>query len=99
METPLERMKRKVFKENLWFFILKILKKSPRYSYEVRWIIKERFGFWVGNVTSYKVLYDLHKGGYVTFSIQYNKKLYKITAKGRNQIRKAEAFFKDVVRS
>src|SRR5271154_4165419 len=46
-----ERLKDKVQKENLWFFLLVLLSKKPRYGYELRKLVRDEFGFWSGNVT------------------------------------------------
>ena len=89
----MERMKRKILKENLWFFILKLIKKKPRHGFELREIISKEFGFLVGNVTAYKVLYDLESEGYANVSGNYKKK-YSITKKGTNELVAASKFLK-----
>lgn len=94
MEKPSARLKRKVLVENLWIFVLKLLKGKDYYGFEIRSKIKDRFGFWVGNVTAYKVLYILDKDGYVNSFMKGNKKYYKITAKGRKELASAEKFLK-----
>ena len=94
MERPFERLKRKVLIENLWLFILHLLKGKEYYGFEIRKNIKQKFGFWVGNVTSYKVLYLLEKDGYVTSYMKGNKKYYKITEKGKKELNEATKFLK-----
>lgn len=94
MREPIERLKKKVQKENLWFFILCLLEKQDKYGYELRNLVKEKFGFLTGNVTAYKVLYLLEKGEYVKQISKGNKKYYRVTDSGRRQLRKARLFFK-----
>ncbi len=94
--SPTERMKRKVLKENLWFFILKLIKENPRYGNELRETIEKQFGFLVGNVTSYKVLYDLESQKYVKVEGDYKKK-YSITENGLKELRDTEKFLKDLI--
>jgi len=96
MESPIERMKRKIMKENLWFFILKILEKNEKYGKEIRENVKKEYGFWVGNVTAYKVLYRLDKGGYVDFYDKGRRRYYKITSKGKNEVKDAKKFLKSL---
>ncbi len=96
MREPVERLKKKVQKENLWFFILCILERQDKYGYELRNLLKERFGFLTGNVTAYKVLYLLEKGGYVKQAMKGNKKYYRATSSGIAQLKKARKFFKEM---
>ena len=96
-KTPTDRMKRKVLVENLWFFILKLMKKESRYGNELREIVEKNFGFLVGNVTAYKVLYDLENRGYVKVNGYYKKK-YTITKKGLEELNKTEKFLKDLIK-
>ncbi|MBI4895630.1 MAG: PadR family transcriptional regulator, partial [Candidatus Aenigmarchaeota archaeon] len=95
--SPTERMKRKVLKENLWFFILKLIKEKPRYGNELRKTIEKQFGFLVGNVTAYKVLYDLESQNYVKVEGDYKKK-YTITKLGLDEMKNTEKFLKDLIK-
>ncbi|MBI5332888.1 MAG: PadR family transcriptional regulator [Candidatus Aenigmarchaeota archaeon] len=95
-ETPTERMRRKILTENLWFFILKLIKKKPRYGFELREIVSKEFGFLVGNVTAYKVLYDLEEEGYASVSGNYKKK-YSITKKGLAEMEKTVKFLRTLI--
>lgn len=95
MKEPIERLKEKVRKENLWLFILQLLMDGRKYGSEIREEIKEKFGFWIGNVTAYKVLYLLKDDGYVEMEKEGRKKYYKITERGKEQLEEARDFFKD----
>ena len=96
MQKPVERLKKKVQKENLWFFILSLLEKKKLYGREIRELIKKEFGFFSGNVTAYKVLYIMKRGGYVTRFIKDGRKYYKITPKGKKQLKDARKFLKEI---
>jgi len=99
VREPIERLKEKVLKENLWIFIFKILKETDEYAYEIRKKIKKEFGFLAGNVTSYKILYLLEKDGYVKSYAKGRRNYYKLTEKGLKQLKKAKAFLKKIHKS
>lgn len=100
MRPPFERFKKSVTKDNLWIYILTLLKGREMYPYEIRKKIEERFGFKPGNVTAYIVFHKLRSGGYIEAS--KTKKLrgpertyYKITEKGREELKKAIKFYEE----
>lgn len=97
MERPLERLKRKVEVENLWLFILKLLSERERCGKEIREEVRKRFGFWIGNVTAYKVLYLLERGRYITSKKMGKKRVYGLTTKGRKEIEEALDYFRSLL--
>lgn len=99
VREPIERLREKVLKENLWLFILRLLRDGEVYAYELRKRIQEEFGFLAGKVTSYKVLYLLEKGGYVEAHKEGRRIYYKATSKGLTQLDKAEKFLQEVSQS
>lgn len=99
VREPIERLKEKVLKENLWVFIFKLLKEKDEYAYELRKRIKKEFGFLAGNVTGYKVLYLLERDRYVKSYVKGRRKYYKLTKKGLKQLKKAKSFLKKVYTS
>lgn len=92
-----DRLKEKVQKENLWFFILLLLSTNDRYGYELRGLLKTRFGFWSGNVTAYRVLYNLEKYGLVKSEAQERRRYYKITEAGRREVIAARNFLQNII--
>ena len=92
-----ERLKAKVQKENLWFFILVLLSKEERYGFELRRLINEQFGFWSGNVTAYRVLYDLERSRLVKAELKDRRRYYTITDLGRSELKEARAFIQDLL--
>jgi len=99
VKEPVERLKEKVLKENLWIFLFKLLAEKDEYAYELRKKINQEFGFWTGRVTSYRVLYLLEKDGYVEFYMKGRRKYYKLTDKGAKQLTKAKTFLEKVFSS
>lgn len=93
---PLERLKRKLVTENLWIVILKMLEKRELYGYQIRERIRKDMGFWIGNVTAYKVLYDLERGGYVKSEESAYRKHYSLTHRGRKELADARRFLRDL---
>ncbi len=91
------RLKDKVQKENLWFFILALLSTDERYGFELRRQINEEFGFWSGNVTAYRVLYDLEKAKLVTAELRDRRRYYRITEKGRKELMGARSFLRSLL--
>jgi PadR family transcriptional regulator, regulatory protein PadR len=92
-----ERLKDKIQKENLWFFLLVLLAKKPRYGYELRKLVRDEFGFWSGNVTAYRVLYNLENGGLVRSVAGDRRKYYTITDKGRKEVGLAREFIAEIL--
>ncbi|MCX8170024.1 MAG: PadR family transcriptional regulator [Candidatus Methanomethyliaceae archaeon] len=80
----LRRLQNKITKENLWIYILNLLKDGPLYAYEVREKIREKFGFEPATITVYMVLYKLEREGLV-IKEKLNegpRKYYSLTEKG-----------------
>ncbi|MBS7614369.1 PadR family transcriptional regulator [Candidatus Bathyarchaeota archaeon] len=96
VKEPVERLKEKVLKENLWIFLFKVLAKNDEYAYELRKKINQEFGFWTGRVTGYRVLYLLEKNGYVDSYFKGRRKYYRLSAKGNEQLQKAKVFLKKI---
>ncbi len=92
-----DRLRDKVQKENLWFFILVLLSQEERYGFELRRLIKERFGFWSGNVTAYRVLYDLERAKLVRAEVKERRKYYAITEGGRRELEAARSFIEGLL--
>ncbi len=95
----LTRLKRKTTTECLWPYILSLTKEEPVYAYEMRGMIKKRFGFQVGQVTAYMVLYKLEMDGLVKTEWREvnnrQRKYYKITAKGVKALDNAVEYLKE----
>lgn len=105
MKLPIQRLIRKLTVENLWIYVLSLLKDGPKYGYEIREEIQRRFGFKPGQVTSYMVLYMLEQDGYIESAgtmrslMGPKRKYYKITEKGVTLLREAESFLSRIYKS
>ncbi len=104
MVTPSERFEKSITKDNLWIYILTLLKRGEMYPYEIRKSINEEFGFLPGNVTAYIVLKKLKAGGYVRVKKKDQGKgpertYYCITGKGKDEITKASRFYRDKLKT
>ncbi len=97
MERPLDRLKRKVEVENLWLFILKLLSEKKRCGKEIREEVTQRFGFWIGNVTAYKVLYLLERSKYITSKKLGKRRMYELTAKGKRELEEALSYLRSIL--
>ncbi|MDG6909498.1 MAG: helix-turn-helix transcriptional regulator [Nitrososphaerota archaeon] len=93
-----DRLREKVQKENLWFFILILLSQEERYGFELRRLINERFGFWSGTVTAYRVLYDLERARLVKAEMKDRRKYYRITEEGRAELDGARSFLRGLLK-
>ena len=92
---PLKKLVRNNTFECLWPYVLRILKDKPSHAYVLRKEIERRFGFRPGNVTAYFVLYSLSKKGYVEKKRVGRKKVYSITPKGKELLKKAVGFYSE----
>ncbi len=91
---PIERLKLKIESENLWLFVLSVLKGGRMNARDLRGLIRKRFGFVYGNVTAYKVLYLLESGKYVKSERAGKFVYYGITRKGGAELKEAKKLFK-----
>lgn len=95
---PFERLKKLNTKENLWLYILLLLKEKPRYGWEIPKIIEEKFHFRPGRITPYRVFYRLEKDGFVKSEFEERKRIYKITKKGLLELEKAKNFYREILK-
>jgi PadR family transcriptional regulator PadR len=86
-------------RENLWVYILRLLQEGPKYGYEIRAMINERFGFKPATVTSYVILYKMANDGLVRTEKNVvegkgkpDRKYYVITDEGRRVMKAAKGF-------
>ncbi len=99
---PLKRLRKSIGIQNLWVWILKLLREEKKYGYELRDELKNRFGIKPATVTSYSVLYKLQREGATekaeaAASTRIDRKYYHITEKGTAMLKQAEMVLKDVL--
>lgn len=95
---PLERLQRSNTKENLWIYILSLLKEREFYGWEIPNLIEKKFDFKTGRITPYRVLYRLEKDGFVKSKIIERRRVYQITEKGREELDKAKNFYRKLLK-
>lgn len=95
--TPFERFIKSNTKENLWIYILLLLKVKPHYAWDLHFVIEKEFGFKPGNITPYRVLYRLEDQGFVESKTDNRKRVYKITTSGKNELNKVRDFYLEIL--
>ena len=97
---PFERLQKSNTIENLWIYILSLLKKAakghPIYAWEIPKMIEKEFGFKPGRITPYRVLYRLEKQGFVKSKIEERRRVYKVTEKGAKEFEKVKEFYQKI---
>lgn len=94
---PLSRLKKSNTIDNLWIYILALAQEKPIYAYYLPRDIKERFGFNIGKVTAYRVLYRLEKGKFVKSRVKDRRRVYQITKRGEKELQMAKEFYKNIL--
>jgi len=94
---PFERLQKSNTIENLWIYILLLLKKKSLYGWEIPTEIEREFGFKPGKITPYRVLYRLEGDGFVKSEIEERRRIYQITKKGKTELNKAKNFYREIL--
>ncbi|MCX8202677.1 MAG: PadR family transcriptional regulator [Candidatus Micrarchaeota archaeon] len=89
-DRPLKRLKRSLTIDNLWIYILSILKDRNMHAYNIFKEMDKRYGLKPGLVTPYVVLYKLEEDKYIIGYDSGRRRYYKITEKGKNVLRRAK---------
>ncbi len=95
---PLERLRKLNTKGNLWIYILSLLKKREIYGWEIRSLVDKKFNFKPGLITPYRVLYRLEKEGFVKSKMRDRRRIYEITEKGKEELKKAKNFYRELLK-
>ncbi|MGY5874478.1 MAG: PadR family transcriptional regulator [Candidatus Thorarchaeota archaeon] len=88
------RLVKKLTKEMLWIYILRLLQERPHYGYEIKELITQRFEFSPATVSGYAIIYRLMKDGLIEEqrSSGSPRKYYGITDKGKQAMAEAKEF-------
>lgn len=90
------RLVKKLTKENLWLYVISVLKEKPRYGYEVKKAIKEKFNFSPSTVTVYAVLYRMVREGLIK-KVKRNGETYYVPTKyGLETFERAKEFINSI---
>jgi DNA-binding PadR family transcriptional regulator len=97
--TPLEHLKKSSTLDNLWIYILALLKKRPVYGWEIPDLIEKEFQFRPGKITPYRVLYRLELDKFVKSQIKDRRRVYHIMEKGEKELREARELLQNVTKN
>ena len=97
----LERLHQKLTKENLWLYILCLLRdRQPLYAYEIKHRIAYSFGFEPATITVYVVLYKMEGEGLVVSSTDRGgtdnvvRRYYRMTELGAKTLEDGKALLR-----
>lgn len=91
---PIQHLKKSNTTDNLWIYILCLLEKKTLYAWEMPVLIEKKYGFKPGKITPYRVFYRLQIDGFVKSSMDNRRRVYQITEKGKQELKKAKDFYK-----
>ncbi|MEM0438197.1 MAG: helix-turn-helix transcriptional regulator [Candidatus Micrarchaeia archaeon] len=89
-----EKLEKSTTTDNIWMYILSVLNKSPVHAYAMPDKIKQKFGWKPELITLYVVLYRIEGEGLITSATDGRKKVYKITEKGKAELKRAKALLR-----
>lgn len=97
---PFERLKKSNTIENLWIWILLLLREKEIHAWDIKKEIEKRFSFKPGKITPYRVLYRLEQQGFVKSKIKERRRrrIYQITKKGIEELEKAKKFYREILK-
>ncbi len=83
-------------------YILRILLERPLYAYEIKNILKNRFGFNVATITVYMVLYKMEREGLIgktTRKEKARRQYYEITPLGLKTLKDGLSFLEKTLKN
>ncbi|TXT57656.1 MAG: hypothetical protein BAJATHORv1_10359 [Candidatus Thorarchaeota archaeon] len=94
LPKAMHRLVKKLTKEMLWIYILRLLQERPHYGYEIKELVTKRFGFSPATVSGYAIIYRLVKDGLIQEQkgSESTRKYYEITEEGSQAMREAKRF-------
>jgi len=95
---PIQRLEKSNTTDNLWIYILALLEKQVLYAWKIPGLIEKEFGFRPGKITPYRVFYRLQLDGFVKSTMHDRRRIYEITAKGREELKKAKELYKHTLK-
>jgi len=94
---PFLRLKKSNTIDNLWIYILSLIRKKPMHAYQIQKDIEKKFDFQPGKITPYRVLYRLENDGFVKSKLEDRKRVYQVTKKGEEEFKKAKKFYQKIL--
>ncbi|MCK4319587.1 helix-turn-helix transcriptional regulator [Candidatus Micrarchaeota archaeon] len=91
---PIRRLKRHLTIENLWLYLLSLIKERGKiYAYNLPEEIEQEFFFRPSRVMIYIVLNRLEDEKLISSEMEEKRKYYKMTKKGRKTLEDAKEYF------
>jgi len=90
----LRRLRRHLSIENLWLYILSLIKRDECYAYTLPEQIEKEYGFKPSRVMVYIVLHMLEGEGLIKSEQKERRKYYRLTERGRETLAEAKKYFK-----
>jgi DNA-binding PadR family transcriptional regulator len=87
---PLRRLRRHLSIENLWLYILSLIKRDECYAYTLPEQIEKEYGFKPSRVMVYIVLHMLEGEGLIKSEQKERRKYYTLTEKGKETLAEAK---------
>lgn len=95
--TPIKRLRHLLTYENLWLYILSILKKRSEYAYALDSQIEQEFSFKPNKIMIYVVLYKLESEGLIKSEFIARRKYYAPTQKGLETLEFAKNHLSSII--
>lgn len=94
---PFDHLQKTNTKDNLWIYILLLLRKKEVYGWELPAMIEAEYDFKPGKITPYRVLYRLEADGFVESKADQRRRVYKITRKGREELQRGKDLYQNIL--
>lgn len=94
----LERLKRKLTIENLWMYVIKVLKdKGELRAYDIKKELASNFRIRPATITVYVVIYKMCEEGLIESVKSVNDTRYRVTEKGIQVFNDGLRFLSEVI--
>jgi len=103
-----ERLVEKLTKENLWLYILTMLRERAMYGYEIAGRLRSDFKIPIATITAYVVLYKMEREGLIERvsepevsggRVNVRKVYYRQTDKGRETLEKGIEYIRSILQT
>ena len=96
MSKVITRLEKHTKINNIWLYILSLLKNKKLHAYTLNQEINEKFGFKPSRIMIYLVLYKLESEKLITSKLKERRKYYSITSKGRTELKKGKKYLMEL---
>lgn len=93
---PIRRLRRHLTIENLWLYVLSLIRRKECYAYTLPDEIEKGYGFRPSRVMVYIVLHMLEGEGLIKAKQKERRKYYELTEKGKETLAEAKRQLKSL---